>query len=153
MSVNSNLPSSLTYRNLYWINFTPTTKIVIDRTMSALPIRTPLFNEPSSDEKVKLFEKINLVTYVGLMHLTRFLGWLIQKSLIYERQKTVLYSSFTFKIIVPFNGTVRGMWNTMFEYFYLCGHSCLKALAVCQFESNALVKIYDCILNIEYFII
>lgn len=55
--------------------FTPAhNKIVIDGTISVLPIPTPLFNEPSSDEKVKLFEKINLVIYVGLMRLARFLG-------------------------------------------------------------------------------
>lgn len=54
----------------------PAHYIILDRRHNtALPIPTPLFNEPSSDEKVKLFEKINLVIYVGLTRLARFLGW------------------------------------------------------------------------------
>lgn len=49
-------------------------KNVIDGTMSGLPIPTLLFNEPSSDGKVKLFEKINLVIYESLTRPVRFLA-------------------------------------------------------------------------------
>lgn len=80
--------------DLYWIGNAPASnKIVIDGTMSVLLIRTPLFNEPSSDEKVKLFEKINLVIYVGLMRLARFLGWrtaLYDIGLMYHKRHLII---------------------------------------------------------------
>lgn len=54
----------------------PTTKFDIRHNNCNSQYRpTPLFNEPSSDEKVKLFKKINLIIYVGLTRLARFLGW------------------------------------------------------------------------------